>query len=120
MDEKSYKNILFYDILYKTLIGAKPLRIRFDKVNEFIRVHDETRYLVLFDPEKYDAIYNRIRYLIRLKSGTTYVISHNFANIKIYSYDASPLEKTPTLHNVIIVTESAFNKGQNKSYHNIF
>ena len=28
---KSYENILVYDILYKTLTGTKPLRIRFDK-----------------------------------------------------------------------------------------
>ena len=31
IDKNSYENILIYDILYKTLIGAKPLRIRFDK-----------------------------------------------------------------------------------------
>ena len=31
-DEKSHENILIYDILYKTLIGPKPLRIRFDKI----------------------------------------------------------------------------------------
>ena len=29
-DERSYKNILVYDILYKALFGAKPLPIRFD------------------------------------------------------------------------------------------
>ena len=51
------------------MIGAKPLRIRFDKVDEFIRVYDRTRYLALFGPEEYDAIYNRIRYLISQKSG---------------------------------------------------
>ena len=28
INEKSYENILVYDISYKTLIGAKPLRIR--------------------------------------------------------------------------------------------
>ena len=33
IDEKSYENILGYDISYKTLIGAKPLCIRFDKSN---------------------------------------------------------------------------------------
>ena len=32
---------------YKTLIGEKPVRIRFDKVNGFISVYDGTRYLVL-------------------------------------------------------------------------
>ena len=28
IDEKSYENILFYNISYKILIGRKPLRIR--------------------------------------------------------------------------------------------
>ena len=45
----------------KTLIGAKLLRIRFDKIDGFIRVYDGTRYLVLRDLEKYDAIYNMVR-----------------------------------------------------------
>ena len=31
LHEKSYENILVYDILYKTLTGTKPLRISFDK-----------------------------------------------------------------------------------------
>ena len=31
IDEKSYKNILIYNILYKTLIDRKPLRLTFDK-----------------------------------------------------------------------------------------
>ena len=57
LDEKSYGNILIYDISYKTLIGAKPLRIRFNKLDGFIRVYDGTTYLVLFGPGKYDAIY---------------------------------------------------------------
>ena len=61
--EKSYKNILVYNISYETLIDAKPLRIRFDKIDGFMRVTDGSRYLVLFDGEKYDFIYNRIRYL---------------------------------------------------------
>ena len=31
----------------------------FDKVDGFIRVADGTRYLVLFDPEKYNVIFKR-------------------------------------------------------------
>ena len=31
--EKSYENILVNNISYKTLIGAKPLRFRFDKID---------------------------------------------------------------------------------------
>ena len=37
-DKKSCKNILVYDISYKTLIESKPLRIRFDKIDEIIRI----------------------------------------------------------------------------------
>ena len=37
--------ILVYDISYKALIGSKHLRIRFDEIDEFIRVYDATRYL---------------------------------------------------------------------------
>ena len=58
IDEKSHKNILIYDISYITLIGSKPLRIRFDKTDGFIKIYDGTRYLILFGSEKYDAIYS--------------------------------------------------------------
>ena len=65
--EISYENILICDILRETLIGAKPLRIIFDKVDGFIGDYVGTKYLVLFGPEKYDAILDRIRYFIKLK-----------------------------------------------------
>ena len=61
---------------------AKPLCMRFDEIDGFIRVYDGTRYLVLFGSEKYGSIYNRIRYLISVKSGITYIISHNYAKSK--------------------------------------
>ena len=48
IDEKSYKNVLVYDISDKTLIGATPLHIRFKKIDGFIRVYDGTRNLILF------------------------------------------------------------------------
>ena len=57
---------------YKTLIDSKPLRIRFNKIDGFIRTYDGTGYLTLFGSEKYDAIYDRIRYLISLRSSITY------------------------------------------------
>ena len=50
------------------------MRIRFKKIDGFVRVNDETKYLVLFGAEKYDSIYNRIRYLVGVKSGITYVV----------------------------------------------
>ena len=71
---------MIHDISYKTLTGIKPLRIRLNKVDGIIKVYDGTRYLVLFCPEKQDASYNRIRYLIGLKISITYVFSHNCRN----------------------------------------
>ena len=46
IDENPYKKILFYIISYKTLISAKLMRIRFDRLNRFIRVYKGARYLV--------------------------------------------------------------------------
>ena len=74
INEKSHESILTYDVSYKTLISPKPLRIRFDKIDGFIRIYVGTRYLVLFDPENYDVIYNRIRYLVHLKSSITNIL----------------------------------------------
>ena len=49
---KTYENIFIYDILYKTFIGAKPLRISFSKIVGFIKDYNGNRYLVSFDPCK--------------------------------------------------------------------
>ena len=57
IDQKSCKDILVYsvyNILYKSVISAKHLRVRFDKINGFIGGYDGTRYLVLF--KKYGFI----------------------------------------------------------------
>ena len=94
VDEKLYKSILVYDILYKTLFGLKPLCIRFDEANRFIRACERIRNLVLFGPEIYDAIYNRIRYFLSQENGITYIFSHNYAKMKIDSHDSIHLEKT--------------------------
>ena len=53
------------------------MRIKFDKVDGLIRDYDGTKYLILFSLYKYDAIYDRIRYFIGLKSSITYVFSSN-------------------------------------------
>ena len=110
IDEKSHENILTFDISYKTLIGLKPLQIRFDKIDGIIRISDETRHLTLFGTKKYDTTYNRIRYLISLKSSITYILSHYFAKIKVDSYDSLPIEKTLPLDNVIILFKSVLKK----------
>ena len=108
-----------YNISYNTLIDAKSLRIRFNKIVRFIRVYDGTTYLVLFGSEKYDFIYNRIRYLIGVKSGLC-VISHNYAKTKVDSYHSLSLENTMTFYNVIMFIKSIFDKDKNNYYYNIF
>ena len=60
---------------YKTLIGSKPLRIIFEKIDGIIK------FSVLFGTKKSDAIYDRIRYLINLKSSISYIFCHYFAKI---------------------------------------
>ena len=43
IDKKSHENVLVYNMSYNILIGVKPMRIKFDKVNGFIRFYDGTR-----------------------------------------------------------------------------
>ena len=49
--EKSFENNFIYDVLYKTLIGTKLLRIMFDKVDGFIRDYNGIKYLILLGSE---------------------------------------------------------------------
>ena len=72
LDEKLNWNILVCDISYKTSTGPKPLHIRFDKINAFIRVLDgEINNLVLLDYRLFDKICDKIKYLVYEKSGIT-------------------------------------------------
>ena len=84
---------MIYNISYKTLIGSKPLRIRFDKIDEFIKIYDGTRYLVLAGSKKYDAIYNRIRYVLSLTRGMAGASSHSYIKIKVDPSDSLPIKK---------------------------
>ena len=87
------------------------MHIRFDKIDGFIRVYNGAIYLVLFGPEKYDSIYIKLRYILTLKSSTTDVFFQNYAKMKNDFFDFLPIEKkTLTLHNVIILIKSVFNK----------
>ena len=95
----------------------------FDKVDGFIRDYDEIKYLVLLGLEKYDGIFDRIIYLIGLKSGTRYVDSHmvfSYSKTKTdWDVDLS-LEKTLNMCNFVIFIKSAFNKNRNQYYYKMF
>ena len=83
------------------MIGDKLLRIRFNKIDGFIRVYDGTRYVVLLGAEKYDFIYSKIRYLTGIKHAITYIFTHDYTRIKVDSYDSLHLKETWTFHNTI-------------------
>ena len=40
---------------------ANLLRIRFDKINGFIKIYDGIRCLMLHDYKRYNAIYDKIK-----------------------------------------------------------
>ena len=85
-------------------MSAKTLRIRFDEIDRFIKIHDGTRYLVLFAYGWFDKICNRFKYLIsEKKKGIIDSINHNFARIRTDSYNSLPIEKILTFRNIIIL-----------------
>ena len=101
-------------------MGEKPLRIRFDKIDGFIKVYHGNRYLVIFDYWFYDKIYNRFRYLISEKSNITNSINHNLARIIIDLYNSYRnilMEIVLTFYYVIILIKSVVNKNKNHYYY---
>ena len=54
----------------------------FVEVDGLIKGYNETKYSVLSGPEKYDAIFNRIRYPIGIKIDITYIGFHNYEKSK--------------------------------------
>ena len=85
---------------------------------------DLLEFMTKLDIEYYLEVKNMILYstgldLINVKSSIIYIISHNYAKIKVDSYDSLPLEKTMTFCNVIILIKPLWNKNKN-SYYCIF
>ena len=95
------------------------MRIRYDKIDGFIKNHNGIRYLVLFDSGWFDKTCDRIEYPISEKNSIIVLII-NFARIRIDSYNSLPIEKILTFNNVIILFKSVVNKNKNNYYYNIF
>ena len=74
------------------------MRIRFDRVDGFIRYYDGTKYLVLFGLETYNAINDKISFLMIMPRS------------KIIQMVNCLLEETLNLHNVVILIQSVLNK----------
>ena len=89
-------------------MDAKPLRIKFNKVDEISKIYNGLRYLELSNSNNevyyriYDAIFDRI----------TYVITE-----KVVLQIVKPIEKKLTFYNLI---NSVVNEDKNNYYYNIF
>ena len=92
----------------KLQMGPKPLRFRFDKID------DRIRYLVLLDNEWFDKIFDTIKYLISEQSGIKVSIIHNFGNIRFDSFNFLPTGKLLTFQNVLMLIKSVVNKNKYK------
>ena len=61
------------------------MRIRFNKIHGFIKIHHKIRSLVLFNYRYYKIIdhkiYDKINYFISEESGITDSVNDNFARI---------------------------------------
>ena len=113
LDKIFYENISVYNILYKTPTRPKALRIRFDKIDEFIILLDgKMKHLILFDYGLFNKICDKIKYLTNKKIGITNSINHNFGKIRIDSYNSLPIKKILTFHNVTIIIKSVLNKNK--------
>ena len=113
-------NTLIY-VACKPQYGAKLLRIIFDKVDEYIRKYDRTKYLTLFySNERWKRNLDRIRYIIMLKSNISDVYSDICAKIKINLDDDLPLKRTISMDHVVILIKSAFNESHDRYNYNAF
>ena len=82
----------------QTAYGGKSLQINFCKLDKYIKKDGGSKYT----NEKYERNFERIRYLISLKSNIWDSYFHKYRKITINSDDDLPLEKTTTMHNVVI------------------
>ena len=87
----SYENIFVYNILYKKIMNAKPLLIRFDKVDGIIKIYHGIWYLELSN------FYNEVFYGINCRIQSAIFDRINqiklIARILIDSYNSLPVER---------------------------
>ena len=114
MEEEPYENILIFHAVHKPPYGVKPFI--FDEVDGYIRNNDRAKYLELFlSNQKFERMFDRIRYLIMLISDISYVYLHKYE-----SDDDIPLVKIINMHDEVILINSAFDKNYDYYYYQDF
>ena len=79
------------------------MRIRFDKIDGFIKIYNGIRCLILFDYSYCDEICDEIKYLISEKVVLQILLSinRNISRIRTDLCDSLPIEKILTFHDVM-------------------
>ena len=123
IDEKLYKDILIYYIVYVTIKDFKyvkinsvnPLFLIFNKVNGYFEEINGNKYLTLVRTnesrekiKKYEEVWSKIRDLIRLISKNLDDYDIKYVKIKFNSDDKLPLNKTIEILSMIIVVRAVF------------
>ena len=91
-----------------------------NKVKGFIKDYDETKYLSLFVCEKFNVVFNRTGYLIRLINSISHVLYRDYSKIEVDSDDDLHLEITLNLHIVVTLIKLVFLKTQAQYQYNVF
>ena len=91
------------------------------QINRYIRKYDGPKYLALFrSDEKHDRIFDRIRYLIMLKSNVSDVYFQKCTKTKINLDDNLSLEKTTNIEDLVILFKTSFNENHNPYHYEKF
>ena len=132
IDEKSYKNILIYNIRYVTIkeyvktYNVNPLYLIFRYVNGYFEEINGNKYLTLVPTneskekiKKYEELWIKIRDLIRSITKNLDDYDEKYMKIKFDSDDNLPLNKTIEIPIVAIVVRAVFYEN-NKYYPQLF
>ena len=92
--EKSYENILVYNVAYKYQYEAKPVSIVFNNwMYQKLWWKEIFSFIKNDSDEKCEIIFEIVRYIIMLKSNISHIFSHKYAIFEISSDDELSLEK---------------------------
>ena len=134
IDEKSYKNIYFYNIGYVMVKDSKYVKINsvnslyliFNKVNGYFEETNGNKHITIFPTNEskekiktYKELWIKIRDLIRSVTKNLDDYDQNYVKIKFNSDDELPLNKMIEVPSMIIVVRAVFHEN-NKYYPQVF
>ena len=134
LDEKSYKNILIYYIIYVTMKDSKyikinsvnPLYLMFNKINGYFEEINGNKYSTLAPTnkskekiKKYGELWIKIRDLIRSVTKKSNNYDEKYMKTKFDSDDELPLNKRIETPVMVIVVQAIFYENS-KYYPQVF